>query len=443
MPRHAAILIHGIGQERHYEITDDFVQGLALGAKVRSVERIFPRARRDDTNVVTHATRVAFEDSAKPTLDVFEVYWAPLTKGHTTLNMLSWLLLNTFIPGRMVRALSAKNRFVLSYTLSMLGAVAMALAFIYVWLVSTATRLAPALAVGGFAQLPDLARTIASVSWWRILLTALGTYLAFQAAYRVGELYKDWRGPRVLGATRRAERRETIVDALLLLACGAGYWMFRRLADTPFYDFALAYVAYQLVALSLRNYFLNYAGDIQVYVTRDESSNRYAARAAVLSQAIQTLGAVLESQENYARVVLLGHSLGSVVGLDAIRELAARVNSRQLQQGDFDKLAAFVTFGSPLEKTLFFFGRGAPRDDGGTSHFRDHIQAALKTGAGRLEWYNAWYFRDIVADPLTSYGGVQDWPLPPLRNKSSLYLRWVHSDYLRDPMFMQKVVPVL
>jgi hypothetical protein len=437
MAKHAAILIHGIGQEQRYEIMDDFVQGLNLLGVVRKVDVVFPRVQHGDANLVAHAKRVTFDDPARPALDVFEVYWAPLTKGRTTLNsLLGWFMLNTFIPGRMLHFPGAKNRFVTGYVLSVLGLVAIAVGALIYELYATGARLPLGLMDKGVVA------ALGTLGWWRILLTFLGTYLAFQAAYRIGELYKDWRGPNTPGISGRDRVREALVDARLLLFSLGGFFLFRALVRTPFYDFALVYTGYRLVALWLRNYFVNYAGDIQVYVTRDENNGRYAARVAVLSQAVEVITNVLRSRENYERVTLLGHSLGSVIGLDVIRELATRVRAGQLPQGAFGRLVAFVTYGSPLEKTLFFFGRGAPRDDGGIDNFQQHVQAAMTVGRG-IEWYNAWYSRDIVADPLTSYGTVTDWPLQSLNSRSRLFLRWVHSDYLSDEAFLRLVWPLL
>jgi hypothetical protein len=437
MRKHAAILIHGIGQEQRYEITDDFVQGLARVWDLTS-EVVFPKALRGVASLVTHATRVTFNDPAKPILDVFEVYWAPLTKGRTTLNsLLGWLLLNTFLPGRMLRFPSAKNRFVLAYALSALVLVAIALGVIVVLLQFTAGQLAPDLRQKGILGL------LGALGWWRILLTILGIYLALQVFYRVGELYKDLRGPQATGVNQQDRRRERIVDVLLLAAFVSVFVLLRRLVATPFYDFALAFALYRLVTLGLHIYFVNYLGDIQVYVTRDENNGRYVARAAVLEEAVQMLASVLCSAENYESVVLLGHSLGSVVGLDAIRELAARVNAGQIQQSDFSRLGALVTFGSPLEKTLFFFGRGARRDDQGTVHFKGHVKKALETSQTGIDWYNGWYFRDIIADRLTSYGTVTNWDLDPLKGRSRFFLRWVHSDYLSDEGFLRRLAPIL
>jgi len=437
MRKHAGILVHGIGQEQRYEITDDFVEGLRRVWDLTS-EVVFPKVLRGEASLVTHATRVTFTDPAKPILDVFEVYWAPLTKGRTTLNsLLGWLLLNTFIPGRMLRFPSAKNRFVLLYAASASVLVVIALGVIVFLLQFTAGQLAPDLRQKGILGL------LGALGWWRILLTIVGTYLALQVFYRVGELYKDFRGPQATGVNQRDRRREKIVDMLMLAGFVAAFVLFRTFVATPFYDFALAFALSRVVALGLQTYFVNYLGDIQVYMTRDENNSRYVARAAVLEQAVQMLASILCSAENYESAVLLGHSLGSVVGLDAIRELAARVNAGQIQQSDFSRLGALVTFGSPLEKTLFFFGRGAPRDDQGTLHFKGHVKKALETSQAGIEWYNGWYFQDIIADRLTSYGNVTNWDLDAIKGRSRFFLRWVHSDYLSDEVFLRRLAPIL
>lgn len=443
-PKHAAVLVHGIGPHLRYEITDDFVSGVRLVEDVRRVEVVFPQVRRNEATLVTHARRIEFADPAKPTLDVFEVYWAPLATGRTTLHsLIGWVLLNTFIPGRMLHWPSDKNRFVLGYVASIFVILALVLFGIYWWVALTAKQLAPSLAAHGFLGLPGLAAAVAQVRWWQLALTAIGTYLAFQVLYRAGELFKDIWGPHASGATPRELARERIVDEILLLGMIVLYLILWRLAGTNFYQFALAYAVYSLVALWLRLYFVNYIGDIQVYVTRDENTTLFVTRAAILTLAVQTIQGVLSSREDYDRVVVLGHSLGSVIGLDAIRELAARVNAGELPRVDFDRLAAFVTFGSPLEKTRFFFGRGAPRDDEGIlHHFDEHVAAAMNRtrspALGPIAWYNAWYFHDIISDRLVSYGpAVVDWPLAPRAGRGRAWWAWVHSDYFGDQEFMR------
>lgn len=71
---------------------------------------------------------------------------------------------------------------------------------------------------------------------------------------------------------------------------------------------------------------------------------------------------------------------------------------------------------------------------------------ALDVGQPGVEWFNAWYFKDIIADRLTSYGKVINWDLAPSEHGIPLFLRWTHmahSDYLGDKEFMGKVAPIL
>ncbi len=104
-----------------------------------------------------------------------------------------------------------------------------------------------------------------------------------------------------------------------------------------------------------------------------------------------------------------------------------------------------MTFGSPLEKTRFFFDRDTPTDlPPGTERFTDHVRKALASTQKGIQWYNAWYFRDVIADKLTSYDNVDNWDLRPIRLPLLANLtHMAHSDYLGDKEFMKKVAPLL
>jgi hypothetical protein len=171
------------------------------------------------------------------------------------------------------------------------------------------------------------------------------------------------------------------------------------------------------------------------------------------------------SRENYAEVVVLGHSLGSVVGLDAIRELRRQAGAA-LAAEDFRRLSTFVTFGSPLEKTRFFFDRVSPQNGSRWTEFLRDVQqtfialiprsggapeaeaavstAAPATEAHRIRWLNYWYFADVIANSLDSYN---DRRFPDLVRTTRLPQPgpspWVHSAYFDDDRFLRPVYAML
>lgn len=107
---------------------------------------------------------------------------------------------------------------------------------------------------------------------------------------------------------------------------------------------------------------LSYLGDVVVYTSSDRRSEFYRSREAILSGATDAIRSMLEDPA-VSRVVVAGHSLGSVIAYDALN----RVN-RGMNAGEFDpslagKLTTLITYGSPLDKIAFFFREHTPRDE--------------------------------------------------------------------------------
>jgi hypothetical protein len=117
----------------------------------------------------------------------------------------------------------------------------------------------------------------------------------------------------------------------------------------------------------------NVLGDIAIYNTADAKSKFYDIRRDILGGAVNALRYLVEPNiENtfkYEKVILTGHSLGTQVAFDTINRLNHLINNLQLNGFDKDGkctipgkdmhvsqlLAGLITFGSPLDKTAFFF----------------------------------------------------------------------------------------
>lgn len=91
-------------------------------------------------------------------------------------------------------------------------------------------------------------------------------------------------------------------------------------------------------------------GDIAVYVQTDKKAADFPVRQSIIADATEAILALVHDDQ-YDRVIVAGHSLGSVIAYDAL----GRINkSAPLTQGHASKLR-LVTFGSPLDKIYFFF----------------------------------------------------------------------------------------
>lgn len=121
----------------------------------------------------------------------------------------------------------------------------------------------------------------------------------------------------------------------------------------------------------------NVIGDIVVYNDPNPRSDNQTIRKEILNCCVKAIRYLLEPEAaatdedpvyKYDKVIIAGHSLGSQISFDAINRLTHQINLNELDgynaAGDRlfgDKmnvstvLDTFITFGSPLDKTAFFF----------------------------------------------------------------------------------------
>src|SRR5205807_6950048 len=118
-----------------------------------------------------------------------------------------------------------------------------------------------------------------------------------------------------------------------------------------------------LLAVVIKRGFVDYIADIALYTTADDNSRFFASRRLILDEATRKLRWLLR-QPRYTSVALAGHSLGSAIAYDALDRLrfestlrtpAAGGEAPPLTREEFARLRTFVTFGSPLDKIVYFF----------------------------------------------------------------------------------------
>jgi hypothetical protein len=275
-------------------------------------------------------------------------------------------------------------------------------------------------------------------------------------------LYADqaqsWRGPAVAAAL-----------SVLLLA-GLGVW-FSRASWTALASWLYASdtgltlllgVLLSVIIWSGSRFLLRYAGGVALYVTSDTSSEFHRTREAIKEAASRLLrGLLLHGEDDpdgaesagYDRIVLVGHSLGSVIAYDALnrisREHRAEGTRRALPLG---KIQGLLTMGSPLDKVAYFFReqvgdehavhaqllsflhptkrRSSRRDDG------PYVLEPYGVPFGRLRWTHLHATSDPLSDPLVFY----DVDRRVTRN----YPLWnAHGAYWRDPVAYEELGQLL
>jgi len=116
------------------------------------------------------------------------------------------------------------------------------------------------------------------------------------------------------------------------------------------------------LALAVRYFVVEYVGDVAIYVTSykvsrfDTIRNNILQEGCSVARQIYSAGISDDTHPCYDAVVIVGHSLGSVISYDMLN---ACINWDQIECGFERKVVSrtthLITFGSPLDKTAFLF----------------------------------------------------------------------------------------
>ena len=457
--RVAVLVLHGIGEQVPYETLDSAGRGFAetFGADGYPCKLTGERLQHADwTEVAVH---LDFDAPATPQglrrLSLFEFYWAPYTEGKTRLaSMVRWLAITALTP---LRYLSANLQAELGATppvapgwprcklvtrlfgRELLRGVGIYLPFLIA--LGLGGLLAYKVSQGLPALLSSLLATVQTEPspWWGMAFLILTALAVVMAVFLVQRLWA--RGRRVgPGIEQTAENLWTLLAAATLVAAlllAAAIQYLGWFDVIPYLGVILSRHSLYLLLLALvlallRWVLLRFVGDIALYVNADARAESYRVRAAILRDATAALKRLLQNAE-YDRVVLAGHSLGSVIAYDAITELVNQTVATQtpgapapLTPAEIGRLRGLVTFGSPLDKVLYFF-REQVRDAqavraqilGRLHKFRrldsgrDYGWLEFKPGAlpatmplpdlAGLAWLNIWAPLDPVSGSLRFY----------------------------------------
>lgn len=466
----AVIIVHGIGPLDRYQIQDQFAGELrdALNTETDDERRqrfwgeppprqgqwhadvIWPPVRRNEQleGVRPSAVRVHCESHGvdvlqEPSVDVFEAYWSPADKGQTNaISVLAWMLRSIFSPVADTRIAAPGVK--TTYDIAFISVITLLVPALTV-LILFAARAAYLKFIGG--SLPAL---------WALFVGLVGGYLVAQGLSRLVPLLftshagRSIRRPWVLVLLGLA-----VVALTSWLAGGEYFDMFGRLG------WLLVTTTAARLLLSLMIDFLdNRVGDIQIFATHNENQKFYALREKILQIVGDTGLSVLRTKDGllakplYDRVFLVGHSLGSSILMDVIIELHRLLMEGGLDESSWNRLRCFVSYGSALEKTHYLLGCARPAAPQQVSEFKADLYArlfsadpaALRPASASTRppmfWTNYWYFSDVVANAIASYGHTRtaDEPIVDGVHYTCLNIQlpspagvvWSHGRYLDD-----------
>ncbi|PWK15995.1 hypothetical protein [Tumebacillus permanentifrigoris] len=169
---------------------------------------------------------------------------------------------------------------------------------------------------------------------------------------------------------------------------------------------------------------VDYLGDVAVYTSGDLRSKWHEVREDVLSGALEKL--LMLINEDYDRIILVGHSLGSVVLYDALNRLNLNMNDDAVLAAKRHKLFELITLGSPLDMTALYLAEHIGEHEYVKRLIVDHVngfrrrwpevsapQGTVLTSyvtdcLAHLRWTNYWDVLDPIGGPLNEYLGVKN-----------------------------------
>lgn len=497
--RIGVLIIHGMGEQNAYDTLDLFARGLYRHfVKTRGAAYDLKAEWKERGSDPSHAQKewtqaqIRFEPNAAgaglPQLTVTEYYWSPVTKGKLKdIAVLTWLIRTGLEPYRYlsenlqamteaarragVGGQSARLPHKAKQSAFILLREFLRLALFYIPLLGSFLALAAFL-----SYLPDLPKLLASLVQLHYQGRLLGLFLVLRIIILVSlsgyfaNFGKWW---RLRLAKSSSGRRFSAISlalaiifavALLLSPLGLLHWFQycppcgtypsvwggggwkgflgflarATLVVPPFTDFFRP-LAELGIALWIRNFLINFLGDVAIYTNLNQRQTNFAVRSQILEEcghAITSLYNDLQNEGDDFEIVVAAHSLGTVIAYDTLNDLfnrarigapapGAQATMPQAREVCL-KLRGLLTFGSPLNKTYYFFRDQSAAEAILRAQIIDQLHSfrlLAPTGAldgvrvatfdfgdaelrGRLQtfrWINIWSLMDPVSGKLFFY----------------------------------------
>jgi hypothetical protein len=164
-----------------------------------------------------------------------------------------------------------------------------------------------------------------------------------------------------------------------------------------------------LLSYEVRELLVQYVGDVAVYVTPNKLDRFCQIRQQIKDLAYKTASNVYFAEKDgdflYDKIAVVGHSLGSVIAYDTLNRL---INEDQLAFTRFnvtDRTCLLETFGSPLDKTAFFFTVQGKDTFAMRERLAAAVQPLISDTESRKEipWVNVYSRNDIISGKLKLY----------------------------------------
>jgi hypothetical protein len=172
-----------------------------------------------------------------------------------------------------------------------------------------------------------------------------------------------------------------------------------------------------LVAGFVRRWLLTFVGDLAVYLSAHRASKFDQIRDEIKERACEVLRSIYMAEDEggnalYPEVIVVGHSLGSVIAYDALNTV---IRDRELHPSKFPegsvatRTRLFLTAGSPLNTTAFLFRVQADAQSTIREMLAASVQPVILSDDFRpRKWLNIWTPMDPISAELSFYNGPKD-----------------------------------
>jgi hypothetical protein len=185
-----------------------------------------------------------------------------------------------------------------------------------------------------------------------------------------------------------------------------------------------------LLAISklIAHIIVEYPGDVAIYVAPNKLDRFNEVRQKIKQLALDSLEPLYSARAEssmaplYSKVAVVGHSLGSVIAYDTLNRLLLLDGLLNNAIGVEHRTCLLETFGSPLDKTAFFYSYQGTENFNIREQLAASVQPLIQSYADfrRFPWINVYSRSDVICGRLKFYDvNPPNSAVPPAANPVS------------------------
>ena len=216
-----------------------------------------------------------------------------------------------------------------------------------------------------------------------------------------------------------------------------------------------------LLAISklIINVIVEYPGDVAIYVAPNKLDRFNEVRQKIKQLALDSLMPLYSARGSnskdplYSKVAVVGHSLGSVIAYDTLNKLLMLDRLLDKPIGVADQTCILETFGSPLDKTAFFYSYQGTENFNIREQLAASVQPLIQSYANfrKFPWINVFSRSDIICgrlkfydvNPANSAVPRADFPVSNIPDPSAVVPLIAHVEYWKNPTLWNELLNVV